>query len=287
MTNTLFHHENQKMTNHCSFCAESGHNIRTCSDIRIENGWRDILRQAKIHEGPLDEGGLRNYLQNFPYPVSQAVAVQYANSHTQDLRYTLLDNICLAVRGEAARYETLSQEEKGAFRHWVDPSRYLPDGTVIPNDDDIIELEEDDFIPFNDVTPIFNNLIEARLLCTESEAELAAQCECPICFEEDITLSDMNTTSCEHSFCHSCIMKHLRTKNNCPMCRTQVTTLQVRYIEHYDAVKDAFGPITRNSRFHIFQTPIGTFESSPPLPASILRRLQPIHLPSVERLRRG
>ena len=71
------------------------------------------------------------------------------------------------------------------------------------------------------------------------------------------------------------------------MCRTHVTTLQVRKTEHYDEVKEAFGPITRNTQFHVLQTPIGTFESSPPLPASILRRLQPIYFPSVEVFRRG
>jgi len=288
----------------CSFCLDPGHNIRTCSDIRIENGWRDILRRVDfIRNSPINDEDLSiiiiNYTQTFPSLLLTAIAIKYAQSYASDSVETKTNNIRMWIYREAAHYETLSNEEKGAYRHWIDPGTYLPDGTIMPDIEDdfddipdlVTDEETDDtddgFIPFNDITPIFNHLIQPRLLCTESEAELAAQCECPICFEEEVTLFDMDTTSCEHSFCHSCIMRHLRTKNNCPMCRTHVTTLQVRKIQHYDEVKEAFGPITRNTQFHVFQTPIGTFESSPPLPASILRRLQPIYFPSVERLRLG
>ena len=271
----------------CSFCAEPGHNIRTCPDIRIPNGWRDILCHSKIHEGPLQEELVREYLLTFPYRVVQGVAVQYAESLAQDSIDIQLDNICLAIHREAARYETLSTEEKNAFLHWIDPSTYLPDGTIISDDFGEEEEEEEDFIPFNDTNPVSTCFIQPLLLCIESADELGQPHECPICLGEEITLLDMNTTSCKHSFCHSCIMNHLRRKDNCPLCRTKVTTLQVRMSEHYEEVKEAFGPITRNTRFHVFQTPNGSFDSIPPLPASILRRLQPIHLPSVERLRVG
>lgn len=44
------------------------------------------------------------------------------------------------------------------------------------------------------------------------------QLECPICFE---TLKDTNITitSCNHKFCNCCFIKHIRKKNNCPLCR--------------------------------------------------------------------
>lgn len=241
----------------CSFCAEPGHNIRTCSDIRIPNGWRDIIRRSKIHEGPLQEELLRSYLLTFPYRVLQGVSVQYAESLAQDSIDTQIDNICLAIHREAARYEILSTEEKNAFLHWMDPSTYLPDGTIIP-DDDFPEVEwgtidtppdiewGPDFIPFSDDHPLFSYLIEPLLLCLETNEELGQLHECPICFREEITLLDMNTTSCQHSFCHSCIMTHLKYKNNCPMCRASIKTLQVRHQEHYDNVNELFGPITKH-----------------------------------------
>ena len=271
------------MTTTCSFCSEPGHNIRTCSDIRIENGWRDILcrsnfiRFPNLNDDVLED--VQTYLQTFPTLLLTGVAVQFAQSHVSDSVETKINNIRLWIYREAARYESLPEEEKGGYLYWLDPGTYLPDGTLLPDleddfDDlpDLVTDDEDDFIPFNDVTPISNYLIEPRLLCTESADELAAQCECPICFEEDRTLFDMNTTSCQHSFCHSCIMTHLRIKNSCPMCRTTVTTLQVRKTENYDEVNEVFGPITLNTQSHVFHMPNGRFGST-------LRRLQPIYLP--------
>ena len=42
--------------------------------------------------------------------------------------------------------------------------------------------------------------------------------DCPICYN---TLSDINvcTTNCGHSFCMNCMIKHLKNKTDCPMCR--------------------------------------------------------------------
>ena len=45
--------------------------------------------------------------------------------------------------------------------------------------------------------------------------------ECPICYD---TLSNVNvcTTKCGHSFCMDCMVKHLKNKSNCPMCRNYI-----------------------------------------------------------------
>ena len=266
MTDTLFPENNIIMNTNdrcCSFCLDPGHNIRTCSDIRIENGWRDILRRSKFHQGPFDEEGLRVYLQHFPDILLKAVAVKYAQSLADHSVEIKINNICLAIQREVVRFHAFSTEEKNAFLHWMDPSTYLPDGSIFPDDylnepilevdsdsdipDLIIDDESDDgFIPLTPNVPISTHLIEPLLLCTESADELGQYSECPICFEEDRTLLDMNTTSCEHSFCHSCIIRHLRRKNDCPMCRAPVRSLQVRQTEHYDAVMEAFGPIRRS-----------------------------------------
>ena len=45
--------------------------------------------------------------------------------------------------------------------------------------------------------------------------------DCPICYN---TLSDINvcTTNCGHSFCMDCMIKHLKNKTDCPMCRNNM-----------------------------------------------------------------
>ena len=54
--------------------------------------------------------------------------------------------------------------------------------------------------------------------CFENES----QCQCPICFIDLIPGSfNYCITECGHSFCLSCISKHVSTnKNCCPYCRT-------------------------------------------------------------------
>ena len=217
---------------YCSFCAENGHNIRTCPDARIENGWRDILRRAKIHQGPLDEVALREYLVTFPVRVVIGVAVQYAGSLAQDYIRSQIDGICLQVHSQAGLYELFSTEQRNAFLHWMDPSIYLPDGTIIP-DDDLPELEwgslEDD--------PVFSpSIVPVLLSPEEEETEVSQSIECPICYGEEIPFLDMNTTNCQHMFCHSCITRHLERTHSCPICRSTIKTLQVRQQEHYDKV---------------------------------------------------
>ena len=43
--------------------------------------------------------------------------------------------------------------------------------------------------------------------------------ECPICMEI-IHKKKGITTHCKHNFHKSCLMKHIHTNNNCPMCRS-------------------------------------------------------------------
>jgi len=42
--------------------------------------------------------------------------------------------------------------------------------------------------------------------------------ECSICMN-DISNKNICTTSCNHSFCLSCLLQHLDTNTNCPLCR--------------------------------------------------------------------
>ena len=61
---------------------------------------------------------------------------------------------------------------------------------------------------------------------------------CPICYEklhflkydkeeEEIKpKSNIVTTPCGHSFCFTCISKHLDRKNTCPMCREELCNRQ-------------------------------------------------------------
>jgi hypothetical protein len=44
---------------------------------------------------------------------------------------------------------------------------------------------------------------------------------CPICLDNDLK-EEYVLTKCKHKFCPLCYVKHMRLKNNCPMCRNEL-----------------------------------------------------------------
>lgn len=55
---------------------------------------------------------------------------------------------------------------------------------------------------------------------------------CPICFEEPNYL--LNTECCNHSFCATCIIKHMMNKNACPTCRSYLDLHNISWISKTD-----------------------------------------------------
>lgn len=53
------------------------------------------------------------------------------------------------------------------------------------------------------------------------EARINAVTECCICMDT-IQITNRAVTGCGHVFCLGCLLQHLRTKNDCPMCRRTV-----------------------------------------------------------------
>mmetsp|Transcript_47741 Transcript_47741/g.120177 ORF Transcript_47741/g.120177 Transcript_47741/m.120177 type:complete len:155 (+) Transcript_47741:21-485(+) len=50
--------------------------------------------------------------------------------------------------------------------------------------------------------------------------------ECPICLV-GYAQNARYVTNCQHEFCHDCLLKHLKTKNTCPLCRAIVKEAKV------------------------------------------------------------
>lgn len=57
-----------------------------------------------------------------------------------------------------------------------------------------------------------------------ARADIDTDVLCPICFQ---MMEDAFLTRCGHNFCYTCIMTHLKNRNNCPSCARYLTTDQL------------------------------------------------------------
>lgn len=54
------------------------------------------------------------------------------------------------------------------------------------------------------------------------ESSNSSEKECIICYESLSSTKNMCITECGHEFCFSCMMKHVRHNNGCPICRSVI-----------------------------------------------------------------
>ena len=52
-----------------------------------------------------------------------------------------------------------------------------------------------------------------------------AKIQCCFCFQElQDAKKDLSVTKCNHQFCTGCLLKNIKYQNNCPLCRTILTS---------------------------------------------------------------
>jgi len=87
--------------------------------------------------------------------------------------------------------------------------------------------------------------VEPLLLCLETVEELKEELFCSICLDEHKKIETV-TTNCDHTFCKSCMcanLDHYIATNRlptCPMCRTNITTLEIKDVDYYDELYDRY-----------------------------------------------
>ena len=76
---------------------------------------------------------------------------------------------------------------------------------------------------FHSLNTNTNGGIASAATTKEEESKISAQYTCAICLDVlCLGNTNMTTTGCGHTFHFSCLLKSLRTKNLCPMCRWEL-----------------------------------------------------------------
>lgn len=215
-------------TNPCNFCGEIGHSNNQCNHHELHDLWSHIVNMVGNHSEWSDEAFTfqKRFLQhNVPHYVVIAIAIRFCNLESpytatfDDIIYSIYNGLKLVysdMANEAEISEMLSQS---------------------------IEIIDPDEAMEEDVPRQWN--IEPLLLCLETAEELKEELFCSICLDNHTRLETV-TTNCGHDFGKGCMCSHLdhQHSNNgnptCPLCRTEVRTLEIKDVEFYDELYERY-----------------------------------------------
>lgn len=215
----------------CSLCNIQGHNIRSCADPQIESTWNEALRLVDLRRAErLDDEDLQEvyrFFNNRSIWLLWVLGARYANLNIGSDKNTIIEHLCNRIRAEAIDFVQLRYDERRAYMIRI--------GMEFEEEEDDfdIDYDDEDYLYDPDIHLIqVPDPITLLHLCVESAEELAAQVECPICYD-DHKLLNMDTMDCEHMFCHGCITTQLKTLKSCALCRAPIKRIQIRDVENY------------------------------------------------------
>jgi len=214
---------------HCTFCLGEGHHINRCQDPSI----------GLLHEGIEEIAAIENkidmntgYLKHFlsVLTLSEIKVLGYKHK-IPSLGKMLQDNIISILSDKYLSNDTrhkyiienMNLNELDYFADKVYQYTQLDDSTSITLD--MIRCKLYDNHPANIDYNVLIQLDENE--CDEKFFED----KCPMCLE-NIDTQDLVRTNCNHYYCNTCMLKHIRNVQNnmlddllCPLCRTNINLL--------------------------------------------------------------
>lgn len=190
----------------CTLCGETRHNRRTCQR------W-DLLLATRLNEQnqtntPTDNLSI--------HPVTAQHMSERPPEHILNPLFTT-----------------------PPFRHSIIRNSITwPNNTLITTDNDGITIGTIDNTTHNDISPIRHDILfpewdsddDTSFLDTDTHlppfSNKLVDCvqepcktnDCPICME-DLHKTDLFVTRCGHQFHGTCMIRHIKLHDNCPMCR--------------------------------------------------------------------
>lgn len=213
----------------CSFCKTTGHNITRCNDDELHRVWGILLTAfIRIEFTIQDLDRQMRYLENeVDFRVVKALSIRFCNGRVSDSRNVIFEKIYSCI---FEMFTEIAYDDDDEIGHYID----------------IIDV-----VDIRDSEPKTTNIIEPLLLCLETIEELQEEMFCAICLETHKKIS-MLITNCNHEFCKNCICEHLdyASKNSvpkCPMCRTKITTLEIKDVDYYNEIYNRY---VKNNQNH-------------------------------------
>jgi len=256
--------------NCCALCSSNEHSIQSCPDPLIDESFRCLIMWVDPFKPELVDSDFEHIyeiLNEYSYELVCAMSIQKSSSigiivnSLEATREYHISNIIECIKREMMIFSQLNRTEQNDYIRWLfhdelmemdesvdiiellynnSSQTNLPGGeTVTATDADAISIAVQLETEFDSVVTEQNTYPQPLLLCLETETELQSLVECAICYDETALLN-MDTFQCQHSFCHTCVMKLLDKIQgiNCPFCRVSVKTIEVKYVDHYNDIED-------------------------------------------------
>jgi hypothetical protein len=212
-------------SNRCSFCNGFGHNIRTCTDTRITEFEEECQLSKTFCEWTIDpRDTFKDWLIEYYLVVDREVVKAFAISKCNCRLYSNIDEILVNI----TNYIYGDQEEvnTGLIQEFYN---LLQTHSEQDNEEEE-NLEAID--KFNIATTIEQI----------DEQKGQENCECAICYEDNIPKKHSVTLNCNHQFCKDCFKGCLKSTPvyrdlpTCALCRADISSITV----HDESVKSEF-----------------------------------------------
>jgi hypothetical protein len=209
--------------NRCSFCNGVGHNIRTCTDTRITEFEEECQLSKTFCEWTIDSRNtFKDWLMEYYLVVDREVFKAFAISKCNCRLYSNIDEMLVNITNYI--YGDQEETNTGLIQEFYN---------LLQTHGNEVEEDEDE-IPdkFNIATTI-----EAL-----DEQKGAENCECAICYEDNIPKKHSVTLNCKHQFCKDCFKGCLKSTPvykdlpSCALCRADISAITV----HDESVKSEF-----------------------------------------------
>jgi hypothetical protein len=218
-TNRINEIRNIARRNCCSFCRQTGHNIKRCNDIRFEQFYY-LCERVQFSYGIEAVGidSFNNWLCAFALTneenrhLVRSFGVRYTNSTIRMPLFSIINKIVNFIY---------------SYNHMFN--------TIV--DVDFISLTLNNFTDNNNSNHSAKSNVKIQMkdhsnIDLEENKNKDLCIECSICYEENIPEKKCIKLNCNHKFCKDCIINTLKTCNynkslSCALCRTIVTTMEI------------------------------------------------------------
>lgn len=225
----------------CEFCLKEGHCIKKCNSPMIEHIHQELIDAAIFSYFVTDNTDfLRIWLRTFPVEYLCVIGYKFGIKKTKFESYmilleTIYWNTQIQIPLGIELFERIDEKRIQYFARKL--VERLP--TFDYRIGEILYTLRPPQRKFN---------IRTMMLCRETSEELKELKECPICLSDEIKYADILTTNCKHIYCKPCLANYFKSLNRkplttipkCPMCRTDIKTLEIKDPEIYKEINKKF-----------------------------------------------